>query len=201
MSQSTFASNRRLSGFIRFISIMIITIVALFELQPWLDIGTRAADVIDIIPFFGFIRAIPVIGGILSWVVNSANIASALAIGFWYLVNKAQLQSLVSPINRKTNPELWFRQQLIKFGSLFIQLLVSFLASIPYKGGWNSLSIDLPVINPSLIDWQALIVFCLFLYSFEFTCLLMDWSLGWNPISDGWNGRRSDQSESPKGGR
>lgn len=188
-------NQKRNPGFIlKFLAFAVIGVVAVFELQPWLDVAAIGVEKITIFPFYNFIRSIPVLGQFFGWIVQRSNIASFLALGFWVLVNWAQVRSWAIPIDIKKNPTLWFQVWSTRLVSLGIQVIVSFLASPPYYGGWDSLSIDLPFINLALVEWDALVLFALFLYSFEFTCIIIDKSLEWNPIVDGFGNRRREEA-------
>lgn len=158
-----------------------LAVVAIFNFQPWFALGTYAATKLDVIPFYGTIRAIPVIGGLFAWVIT--NIATILALGLWWVVQRTQVRSLFHKIDRKVFPEAWFKQQITKYGAYGIEVIICFLASPPYTGGWSSMKADLPILNFALIDWNALTTFLLFLGAFEVTCGLMDQFLGWNPVS------------------
>ena len=166
---------------VRIICWVILGVVAVFNFQPWFDLGVYAATQINIIPFYDTIRAIPVIGGLFAWFVG--NLAGILAVGLWWIVQRTQVASMFTQIDRKSYPELWFKQQITKWGAYGIEIIICFLASPPYTGGWSSLKVDLPIINFALIDWNAVVTFLLFLGAFEATCGLMDWALGWNPVS------------------
>lgn len=166
---------------VRILCYFVVAVVAIFNFQPWLNLGAYAATKIDVIPFYSTIRSIPILGGIFAWFVG--NLASILAVGLWWVVQRAQVRSLFHQIDKKTYPQLWFKQQIVKWGAYGIEMIICFLASPPYTGGWNSLKADLPILNFSLIDWNSLTTFLLFLGAFEVTCGLMDWSLGWNPVS------------------
>lgn len=193
MSQAI--NRKRNPGFIlKFLAFVVLGAVAVFELQPWLDMATIAVEKITTIPFYGFIRSIPVVGQLFGWIVQRSNIASFLALGFWLLVNWAQVRSWATPVDIKKDPTLWFQVWTTRLISLGIQIVVSFLASPPYYGGWDSLSIDLPFVNLALVEWDALVLFVLFLYSFEFTCIIIDKSLEWNPIVDGFSNRSREGS-------
>lgn len=181
-------------GFIlKFLAFVVLGAVAVFELQPWLAMAAVGVEKITTIPFYGFIRSIPVLGQLFGWIVARSNIASFLALGFWLLVNWAQVRSWATPVDIKKDPTLWFQVWSTRLLSLGIQLVVSFLASPPYYGGWDSLSIDLPFFNIALVEWDALVLFLLFLYSFEFTCIIIEKSLGWNPIIDGYRSREGSR--------
>ena len=124
-------------------------VVAVASLQPWLNIGDAFATTIEVIPFSGVFQAIPLFGRAITFLDNVGHnlVSSLIGVCIAIAINYAQVQG-----GSKATPRQW----AVRVACGVIEVGVCIHHHAPYQGGIEAMLMDLPQLDPYMVDVPAL---------------------------------------------
>ena len=147
-------------------------VVAVASLQPWLNIGQAFATTIEIIPFQGVFRAIPLMAKPLQFLDNVGQnlISSIIGVCIAIAINYAQVQGGTNATARQ-----WAVRVIC--GLLEVGVCIHYHA--PYQGGIEAMLMDFPRLDAYMVDVSGLFKTVLNVVLFEVLFIF-----GWDYIQD-----------------
>lgn len=148
---------------------VLIGISAIVALQPWMAIGEIAVNQVEIIPFYGVLSRLPLIGRVITWFEGIAwgTAVSIVGVALCMTINIIQVAG-----GTKVSTTQWVLRGI---GGLF-EVFVAVYYHAPYDGGIEALVADFPYLDPyylnvegAVMTFMSVLLFeLLFLYGSEY---------------------------------
>ena len=162
-------------GFIGLVVFGLVIVIGL-NFQPWLRVGEEAALLIVENPIVWLVSWVPILGGFANWLLNEAtNLTKTVAFIAWGTAQFTQTFPMIAKFLKRKgviSKGITKKFQIVRVLSYVVEVIVSFVAYPPYRGGWVALQADLSAqtLDFALVDRGNIITAILTIALFEVYC-------------------------------